>query len=85
MNMQPLHMLHEPRPNTAAEEEYGWLERSRKIIRAELDEIARSYPIGGDTHIENAISNLESACDNIWRRMAELDDGAASLGPEVAA
>lgn len=78
MNTQPIHLLCEPRPNTAAEQERGWLGEVRKRLRAELDEIAKgSEAVGWPDHLENAISNLEAACDNLRRRMAELDEGTA--------
>lgn len=56
--------------------EYQWLEEIGKKLRAELDEIVKGYgKLGGDTNIEEAISNLESALDGLYRRQCVLDEG----------
>lgn len=74
MHMQPRHMMNAPRDNTPAEDERAWLDGLRIRGRALLDELVKGYPQGGDVHIEAAVSDLESACDSIWRRQCALEE-----------
>lgn len=58
--------------------EYQWLDERKKIIRAELDEIAKGAKESGwPNALEDAVSHLETAIDRIGDRMDDLDEGRA--------
>lgn len=74
MMPSPRHMILEPRNDTPAEQEYGWLERWRLQLRGVIHELSVGYPLlSTPDQIDRAISDLESAADNISRRMRDLD------------
>jgi hypothetical protein len=55
------------------------LEETAKNVRKELDELIRiSKANGWPDHLENAVSNIEAALDDIHRRRSQLDEGMAA-------